>query len=163
MDSLKIKIKEDLKNAMKKGEATAVSVLRLLLASVANKEIELGKKEAGLNDEEVMNALRAEAKKRRDAIDGFEKAGRPELASQEKNELAILESYLPPEISDEEILAAVKKGIEESLGRRPTGEAGAASQADFGKAMKIIAPLLKGKASGSRIADILRKELETGK
>ncbi len=154
MDSLKIKIKEDLKNAMKKGKATAVSVLRLLLASVANKEIELGKKEAGLNDEEVMNALRAEAKKRRDAIDGFEKAGRPELASQEKNELAILESYLPPEISDEEILAAVKKGIEESQASGPN---------DFGKAMKIIAPLLKGKASGSRIADILRKELETGK
>ncbi len=150
MDNLKIKIKEDLKNAMKKRNATIVSTLRMLLAAPANKEIDLGKKEAGLSDEEQLNVVRSEAKKRRDAIDGFEKAGRPELASQEKNELAILESYLPPEISDEEILAAVKKGIEESQANGPN---------DFGKAMKIIAPLLKGKASGSRIADILRKEL----
>ncbi len=154
MDNLKIKIKEDLKNAMKKRNATIVSTLRMLLAAVANKEIELGKKEAGLSDEEMLNVVRSEAKKRRDAIDGFEKAGRPELASQEKNELAILESYLPPEISDEEILAAVKKGIEESQASGPN---------DFGKVMKIIAPLLKGKASGNRIADILRKELEAVK
>ncbi len=153
------KIKEDLKEAMRAGQATRISTIRMLLSAVHNKEIELGKKETGLTDEEVMDVIRTESKRRRDAIEGFEKGGRPESAAQEKEELGILEKYLPPEISDEELLAIVKKGIEESLGRSPTGEAGAASPADFGKAMKIISPLLKGKASGSRIASCVKKEL----
>ncbi len=150
MDNLRIKIKEDLKEAMKASQTTRISTIRMLLSAIHNKEIELRKKEEGLNDEEVMDVIRSEAKKRKDAIEGFEKGKRPELAQQEKNELIILEAYLPPEISDEEILSVVKKGI---------FNAGATSPTDFGKAMKIIAPLLKGKASGSRIADILRKEL----
>ena len=150
MNDLKNKIKEDLKDSMKKGETTRTSVMKMLIAAINNKEIELGKKETGLIDEETLNVIRSEAKKRRDAIEGFEKAGRPELAQQEKDELAILESYLPPEISDEELLAVVKKGIAEA---QPAGPA------DFGKVMKVIAPLLKGMASGNRIADAVRKEL----
>ncbi len=150
MANLNEKIKEDLKEAMRAAQTTRISTIRMLLSAIHNKEIELGKKETGLTDEEVMDVIRSETKKRRDAIEGFEKGGRPELAQQEKDELAILESYLPPEISDEELLAVVKKGIEES---------GAVSPADFGKVMKIISPLLKGKASGSRIASALKKEL----
>ena len=150
MANLNEKIKEDLKDSMKKGEATRVSTIRMLLAAIHNKEIELGKKETGLSDEETMDIIRSEAKKRKDAVAGFEQAGRPELAQQEKEELAILETYLPPEMSDEELLAAVKKGIT---------DAGATSPADFGKVMKILSPLLKGKASGSRIADTVKKEL----
>ncbi len=150
MSILKDKIKENLKDSMKKGEATKISTIRMLLASIANKEIELGKKETGLADEEIMDVIRSESKKRRDAILGFEKGGRMEMAQQEKDELVILESYLPPEISDEELLAIVKKGI---------GESGATSPADFGKAMKILSPLLKGKASGSRIANSVKQEL----
>jgi uncharacterized protein YqeY len=152
MPELQNKIKEDLKEAMKKGEATKISTIRMLLSAIHNKEIELLKKEAGLTDEEITDVIRSESKKRRDAIEGFEKGGRAELAEQEKEELKILGSYLPPEISDEELLAAVKKGIAES---------GATSAADFGKVMKTLSPLLKGKASGSRIADLLRKELSS--
>lgn len=151
MANLSAKIKEDLKGTMKAGETTRISTIRMLLSAIHNKEIELLKKEAGLSDEEIMDVVRSEAKKRRDAIEGFEKGARAEMAAQEKEELKILESYLPPEISDEELLAAVKKGI---------AEAGATSAADFGKAMKIISPLLKGKASGSRIAEAVKKELE---
>lgn len=150
MDELKNKIKENLKEAMRAGETTRISTIRMLLSAIHNKEIELGKQEAGLTDEEVMDVIRTESKKRRDAIEGFEKGGRPESAAQEKEELGILEKYLPPEISDEELLAIIKKGIEES---------GAAGPADFGKVMKIISPLLKGKASGSRIASSVKKEL----
>jgi len=150
MSELKNKIREDLKNSMKKGEATRTSAIKMLLAAIANKEIEKMKKEEGLNDDETMDVIRSEAKKRKDAIEGFEKGGRPELAQQEKDELIILEAYLPPEISDEELLTVVKKGVE---------EAQVASPADFGKVMKILAPLLKGKASGNRIADAVRKEL----
>jgi uncharacterized protein YqeY len=122
----------------------------MLLSAIHNKEIELGKKETGLSDEEVLDVIRTESKKRRDAIEGFEKGNRAELAQQEKEELSILESYLPPEISDEELLSVVKKGIEES---------GATSSADFGKVMKILSPLLKGKATGNRIAEAVKKEL----
>jgi uncharacterized protein YqeY len=150
MNDLKNKIKEDLKEAMKAAQTTRISTIRMLLSAIHNKEIELGKKEMGLTDEEVMDVIRSESKKRRDAIEGFEKGSRPELAQQEKEELGILELYLPPEISDEELLTTVKKGI---------SEAQATSPADFGKAMKIISPLLKGKASGSRIATAVKKEL----
>jgi hypothetical protein len=152
MAELKNKIKEDLKEAMKGGETTRISTIRMLLSAIHNKEIELIKKEAGLTDEEIMDVIRSEAKKRRDAILGFEKGARLDLAQQEKEELKILESYLPPEISDEELISVVKKGI---------ADAGATSAADFGKVMKIISPLLKGKASGNRIADMLRKELSS--
>jgi uncharacterized protein YqeY len=150
MAELQNKIKEDLKEAMREGKTTRISTVRMLLSAIHNKEIELLKKETGLTDEEIMDVVRSESKKRRDAIEGFEKGGRPELAAQEKEELKILESYLPPEISDEELIAEVKKAVSES---------GAASPQDFGKVMKILSPLLKGKASGSRISDLLRKEL----
>lgn len=152
MNNLITKIKEDLKGAMKNGETVKVSTLRMLLAAIHNKEIELIKKEVGLSDEETMDVIRSESKKRRDAIEGFEKGARADLAAQEREELKILESYLPPEISDEELLAEVKKGIEES---------GATSAADFGKVMKILSPILKGKASGNRIAEAVKKELES--
>ncbi|MGB9598877.1 MAG: GatB/YqeY domain-containing protein [Minisyncoccales bacterium] len=145
------KIKEELKEAMKNGWQTKISTLRMLLAAVHNKEIELMKKETGLTEEETMEVIRSEVKKRRDAIEGFEKGSRPDLAEQEKEELKILESYLPPEISDEELLLEIKKAIRET---------GAASPADFGKVMKLLSPLLKGKASGSRIAAAVKKELE---
>ena len=151
MNDLINKIKEDLKEAMRAAQTTRISTIRMLLSAVHNKEIELGKKETGLTDEEVMDVIRSESKKRRDAIEGFEKGGRAELAAQEKEELGILELYLPPEISDEEILTVVKKGINESQATGPN---------DFGKVMKIISPLLKGKASGSRIASSVKKELE---
>jgi hypothetical protein len=150
MSELNTKIKEDLKEAMRAAQTTRISTLRMLLSAIHNKEIELGKKETGLTDEEVMDVIRSETKKRRDAIEGFEKGNRAELAAQEKEELKILEAYLPPEISDEELLAVAKKGI---------ADAGASGLADFGKVMKIIAPLLKGKASGNRIAAAVKKEL----
>lgn len=150
MANLNEKIKEDLKSAMRAAQTTRISTIRMLLSAIHNKEIELGKKETGLTDEEVMDVIRSESKKRRDAIEGFEKGGRAELAAQEKEELGILELYLPPEISDEEILTVVKKGINESQATGPN---------DFGKVMKIISPLLKGKASGSRIASAVKKEL----
>jgi len=150
MNLAKNKITENLKESMKKGDALRTSTIRMLISAIHNKEIELGKKETGLSDEETMDVIRSEAKKRKDAVSGFEQASRPELAQSEKEELAILESYLPPEISDEELLAIVKKGII---------DAGATSPADFGKVMKILSPLLKGKASGSRIVDAVKKEL----
>lgn len=143
-------IREDLKTALKGGDAFRSSVLRMALAAVSNKEIQLLKKGVGLSDKEVEEVIRAEVKKRKDAAAEFSKGGREDLAVKETKEAEVLSAYLPPELSDEEIERIVKDGIR---------EAGATSKADFGKVMKTVMPVLKGKASGDRISAILGKLL----
>lgn len=150
MSTLKQKISEDQKNAMRAGDAMRLSTLRLLIASVGNKEIELRKKDIGLSDDEILDVIGAEARKRKDAIVEYEKAGRAEMAEKETAELEVLQSYLPPEISDEDLLRIVQGGVR---------EVAATSEKDFGKVMKAIMPLLKGKASGDRISKFLKEEL----
>lgn len=127
-----------------------LSTLRLLGAAIANKEIELRKKDIGLSDEEVLDVIGAEARKRKDAISEYTNAKRLEMAEKETAELAILQKYLPPEMSDEDLFRIVQGGIRET---------GATSEKEFGKVMKAIMPLLKGKASGDRISKVLKDEL----
>ena len=148
--TLKEKINEDIKSALKSGDSLRLSVLRMLNAAISNKEIELRKKDLGLSDAEVLEAILSEAKKRRDATSEFKNGGRADLAEKELSELKILSEYLPPEISDEELSRVIESGIR---------EAGAANAGDFGKVMKIIMPSLKGKASGDRIAKTLQAAL----
>lgn len=148
--TLKQKIFDDLKSALKSSDAVRLSTLRMLSAAIANKEIELRKKDIGLSDGEVLDAISSEARRRKDSITEYEKAGRTELAQKEREELAILQSYLPPEIAEDELARIVKDGIR---------EAGATSEKDFGKVMRIVMPILKGKASGDRISLVLKKEL----
>jgi len=150
MENLKDKIAEDQKNALKEGDALRLSTLRMLSAAVANKEIELRKKDVGLSDREILDVISSEAKKRKDASQGYRTGGREELAQKEEAELKILQSYLPPEISEEDLRRIIKDGIR---------EAGAANQQDFAKVMKVIMPTLKGKASGDRISGALKEEL----
>lgn len=149
--SLKEKISEDQKSALKNGDLLRLSVLRMLGAAVTNKEIELRKKDVGLSDQEILDVVSSEAKRRKDAVIEFNKGGRKELAKKEEGELKILQEYLPPEISDEDLVRIVKDGVR---------EAGASSDKDFGKVMKIIMPTLRGKASGDRISSALKAELE---
>ena len=150
MENLKDKIAEDQKNALKEGDALRLSTLRMLSAAVANKEIELRKKDVGLSDREILDVISSEAKKRKDAAQGYRTGAREELAQKEEAELKILQSYLPPEISEEDLRRIIKDGIR---------EAGAKSQQDFAKVMKVIMPTLKGKASGDRISGALKEEL----
>ena len=147
MATLKYKISEDIKIALKSGDGLRLSTLRLLNSSIANKEIELRKKDIGLSDEEVLEAVSFEAKKRKDAASVFKKGGREDLAKKENDELKILQEYLPPEISDEDLVRIIKDGIRE------------AGEKNLGKVMKIIMPLLKGKASGDRVTRMLKAEL----
>ena len=150
MPTLKQKIVEDQKSAMRAGNAPRLSTIRLLSAAISNREIELRKKDIGLSDEEILDVIGAEARKRKDAIAEFQNAGRTEMADKESAELAILQEYLPPEISDEDLLRIVQGGVR---------EVGATSEKEFGKVMKAIMPLLKGKASGDRISKVLKEEL----
>ena len=148
--TLKQTISDDLKSALKASEAIRLSTLRMLSAAIANKEIELRKKDIGLSDGEVLDVVSSEARRRKDSITEYDKAQRIELAQKERDELTILQSYLPPEIADDELVRIIRAGIR---------EAGATSEKDFGKVMKVIMPILKGKASGDRIAAVLKKEL----
>lgn len=150
MSTLKQKISEDQKNAMKMGDATRLSTLRLLSAAIGNKEIELRKKDIGLSDEEILDVIGAEARKRKDAIVEYTNANRKEMGEKETAELLILQSYLPPEMADDDLRRIVQGGIR---------EVAATSEKDFGKVMKAIMPLLKGKASGDRISKVLKDEL----
>lgn len=144
------KIDLDLKSAMKAGESLKVSTLRMAQNAIHNKAIQLLKKETGLSDEEMIEVLKSEAKKRRDAAEEFEKAGRKDLAEKEISEQKIIQNYLPEEISDRELERILNEGIRES---------GASGEKDFGKVMKVSMPILKGKASGDRISAVLKKLL----
>ena len=148
--NLQKRIEEDLRAALKASEQLKLSVLRMAQSAIHNKEIQLLKKETGLSDEEVVEVLKSEVKKRKDASGEFEKAGRPDLAAKEKSEAEMLAVYLPAEISDEDLERILKDGIR---------EAGASGQKDFGQVMKTVMPILKGKASGERISVILKKLL----
>ena len=144
-------ILNDLKEAMKARDAARLQVLRSLKAKILEKEISLrsgGKAE--ISEEQVVEVLVKAAKQRRESIDQFEKGGREGLAQTERAELEIIESYLPAQIGEEEIRAAVRQGIEET---------GAAGMQDMGRLMGLMMGRLKGKADGSAVNRIVKEEL----
>jgi len=168
------KIQEDLKISLKEKRELEVSVLRMLKAAIFNKEKEkrykftrqnpaerdLGglskekqeklEKESALTDEEVLEVISSEIKKRKEAIDLYEKGNRPELAGKEKKEVEILQSYLPEQLSEEEI----KKLVVEVI-----AEVGAKEIKDMGKVMGIITSQVKGKADMSLVSKIVKESL----
>ena len=165
---LKDKIKEDLKKSQKERDELKVSVLRLLLSSLLNKEKEkrykvyqadnnIAEKELNdksyLTDEEIMDVISSEIKKRREAVLEFEKGKRQDLAEKEKKEMEILKPYLPEQMPEEEIRKLVKDII---------SMVGAKEQKDMGRVMAQLMPKVKGKADGSLISGIV-KELLSGK
>src|SRR3989344_2010932 len=97
------KISEDLKQSMKDKDALRTSTLRMLLAAIKNKEISLTKKDTGLSEDELLQVIRLEVKKRKEAAEGFEKGGRAEMSEKEKKEGEILEAYFPSEPFDTEL------------------------------------------------------------
>lgn len=145
---LKEKLTDDLKTAMKNADQLTVGVLRLLIAAIKNKEIE---KRAQLSDEEVLQVLSSEAKKRKDSIDMFNRGGREDLAKKEKEELSILEQYLPKQLSAEE----VKKIIEDKIETLRS----ASGDISFGNTMKEVMKELKGKADGKLVSEIIKEKL----
>lgn len=154
------KINDDLKAAMRDNDPLQLSVLRLLSAAIHNKEIEKrtrlskeGKPPEPLTEEEVLAVVMSEAKKRREAIDSFEKGGRQELAEKERKELEILQGYLPEQLSRE----AVAKAVEEAI-----GSTGASGPKDVGKVMGYLSPKLKGKADMTRVSKLVADKLSGG-
>lgn len=152
--SLKQTIQNDMKEALRQRNDGKLSVLRMLLAAISNKEIELGKKEAGLSDQEILAVIQSDAKKRIDAIEQFTKGQRVDLAQFEAQELKILKLYLPDELSDEELEEIVKASIKKAQGARDKLQT-----KDFGMIMKGVMPVVGGRASGDRVSALVRKLL----
>jgi len=159
-------IQRDLKSALKNKDNKIVSVLRLALAAIKNKELEkryrFSKTEkpeklnelSRLNDSEVLEVLIREAKKRKESIVVFNSGGRQDLGLKEKEELDIIEKYLPKQLSESEINVEIDKIL--SAGWR-TDSLGAR---DFGTVMGLAMARLKGKADGKLVGDLLKKKLE---
>jgi uncharacterized protein YqeY len=146
--SLNDKIGADIATAMKAKNAARLSALRMLKAAVMNKGVEKGR---DLDDAEVLQVVSSLVKQRRDSIDQFSKAGRTDLVQKETGEIAVLEEYLPPAVTPEEIDAAVAAAIAES---------GAASVKDMGKVMKAVMPKLAGKnVDGRAVNEAVRRKL----
>ncbi len=144
---LKNTILEDLKKAMLAKQQTEVDTLRMLKARIMNEEIAKGKE---FSDEEIVSIIGSEVKRRRDSVEAYTKGARPELAEKEQSEISVLHRYLPEQLSEEQVVSI----IEEAL----AGQTFAA--ADFGKAMGLVMPKLKGKADGSVISKILKEKLK---
>ncbi len=145
--SLKERLKEDMKAALKAKDKEKLSVIRMLQALIKNAEID---KRGELTDEEIISLLQKYAKQRRESIEMYEKGGRQDLVEKEKRELEIVESYLPKQMSEEEIRELVAEVIK---------EVGASSPKDLGKVMQAVMPKVKGRADGSLVNRVVRELL----
>lgn len=149
--SIKKSILDELKSAMKRKKADRLRVLRSLKAKILEKEIAERKGgESELSDEQVTEVLMKAAKQRKESIDQFQEGGRSDLVEKEKEELSIIEEFLPEMMDEEEVRAVVKKQIKKS---------GASGMEDMGKLMGVMMGRLKGKAEGSVVSRIVKEEL----
>lgn len=149
---LKQTIQKDLFQAVKEGDEITRSTLRLLLAGILNKEKEKKYKTSKeeLTDEEIIEIVFSEIKKRKEAIVEYERGGRKDLADKEKAELEVLQKYLPEQLSEQELKKIVKEAIE---------KVGAKEIKDIGKVMAEIMPKVKGRADGSQVSKIVKELL----
>jgi len=146
--SLNDKVAADITAAMKAKDAARLSALRMLKAAIMNKGVEKGR---DLEDVEIQQVVSSLVKQRRDSIEQFSKAGRTDLVDKETGEVAVLEAYLPPAVTAEEIDAAVTAAI---------AETSASSPKDMGKVMKAVMPKLAGKnADGKVVNEAVRRKL----
>ena len=144
---LKAQLAEDLKAALKSGDRLRTSVLRLLCALIKNREVE---KRGELDDSEIIQAVITSCKLRKEAIEQYTKGGRDDLAAKEEAELKILEAYLPPPLSPEEL----RKKIEEALIAER-----ASSLKDMGKVMALLMPQVSGRADGKVVSQMVKDAL----
>jgi uncharacterized protein YqeY len=144
------RIDADLKEAMKARETQRLGVIRMLKSALKNAAIEKYGVTGQLDDAEALAVVRKQVKQRQDSVEGFTKGGRPELAEQEKQELAILSAYLPQQLGPEEITKLVTDAI---------AEAGATSKAQMGAVMKVAQAKAAGRADGKALSQEVQRQL----
>src|SRR2546426_3357979 len=148
--SLSQRVDSDLKEAMRARETTKLSVLRMLKSALKYAAIAKSGTEAELSDAEAAQVVRKQVKQRQDSIESFEKGGRAELASKEKEELSILNAYLPQAMSTDELAALVRETI---------AEVGATSKSKMGAVMKALQTRVAGRADGKTLSQEVQKQL----
>ncbi len=140
-------IDTDIKTALKSGAKEKLSTLRMLSAALKNKKID---KRRELTEEEVGETVRTLIKQRRDSIEQFGKGGRQDLVDKETAEVAVLEAYLPQQLSREELEAMVRDSV---------AQTGAQGAKDMGKVMKVLIPLVGGRADGKLVSELVKQAL----
>lgn len=146
--SVSEKIADDFKIALKTGDKNKLSVLRMIKSAMKNLEIE---KKAPLTDEDTQAVLMSFAKRARESIEQFAKAGRTDLVEKEESELLVIQEYLPKQLGEEEIRKIIRDIISEE---------GVSGPKDLGKVMKPVMARLKGQAEGKLISNIVKEVLE---
>jgi hypothetical protein len=145
--ALKEKLDADLKSAMKDKDALKLSVVRMLKSAIKYREIEIMKT---LDDAGVQAVIASEIKRRRDSVDQYRQGGREDLATKEESEIAILQAYLPAQLSPEELGNVVDAVIQ---------RVGAQGPKDMGKVMKELLPEVQGKAEGKAVSELVKQKL----
>jgi uncharacterized protein len=146
---LKDRLRTDLNAAMRARDQVRLRTLRMALTSITNEEVS-GATARELNDDEIVKVLTREAKKRREAADAFESAGRADQAAAERAEGEVLADYLPAQLTDDELAGMVSTAI---------AETGAVGMPGMGKVMKTLTPQVAGRADGARVAAEVRRQL----
>jgi uncharacterized protein YqeY len=149
MSALKDRLEHDLTAAMKSGDQLRKSALRMVLTAVRNAEVS-GKQARELSDDDVVGVLTTEAKKRREAAEAFDAAGRADSAEKERAEAAVIADYLPEQLSDAEVAALVTEAIEQT---------GADGMKAMGRVMGVLQPQVRGRADGAAVAAEVRRQL----
>jgi len=144
---LKQKLTDDLKQAMRDGDTVKRSVIRLVMAAIKNAEIA---RQATLEDADILGVIAKEVRQRKESIEAFKQGKRADLVSQEEAEMAVLEKYLPQQMSREEVVAEARKVI---------AEVGASGLSDKGKVMPQLIARLKGRADGREINEVVTELL----
>ncbi|MCL4499907.1 MAG: GatB/YqeY domain-containing protein [Chloroflexi bacterium] len=140
--SLRDTLSDDMKAAMRGGEKLRLSTIRFLMSELKNAEISKGK---ALSEDEEIEVVQRQVKRRREAVEQYEKGGREELAEKEAAESVILKEYLPKQLTDEELAGIIKSAVDEP---------GASSRKEMGKVMGAVMPKVKGRADGARVSRI---------
>lgn len=148
MGALRDRLSIELREAMKARDRTRVATIRLLMTAVREREVEVGH---DLSDEEVEEVAATQAKRRREAAEAYDEGGRPELAERERAELAILETYLPEQLSNGELDAIIDEAV---------AATGASGPGDTGKVMGRVMGQVKGRADGSEVRRRVADRLE---
>jgi uncharacterized protein len=148
--TLQERVDSDLKDAMRAKDAIKLGALRMLKSALKYAEIEKSDADADLSDAEAVQVIRKQVKQRQDSIESFEKGGRAELAAKEKEELSILNAYLPQPMSSDELSKLVRETI---------AEVGATSKAQMGVVMKAAQAKVAGRADGKTLSQEVQKQL----
>jgi len=146
--NLKQKLADELKQAIKSGDKVKRSAIRLLLAAINNAEIA---RQGALEDADILSIIAKEIRQRHESIEAFKQGNRPDLVTQEEAELAVLQEYLPPQMTREEVVEAARRIIE---------EVGAQGPGDKGKVMPKLIAQLKGRADGREINAVVTELLQ---